>query len=321
MIFGVIVEPYAAEDEQSWDALVDGAPMATFLHTRRFLAYHRDRFEDASVVVRDAKERLIAALPAALDPLDHRRVVSHPGATYGGLVHRGGLNGDRARDALDAICEHYARRGLQALLYKPVPHIYHRSPSQDDVWALGELGARQTAWDLSCAIELGHRRAPALRRSRSLAKAARHGVAVSDDPAILRELWSVVEETLARRYGARPVHSLEEIEDVRARFPDRVRPVAASLGDRIVAGTILFVTDTVAHTQYLAAAEAGARAGALDAVVEHAIGFARERGARFFDFGISRGFGEGSMLAGLYRYKVEFGGGGVVYEQYEVGLT
>lgn len=314
------VEPYTAEDEKAWDALVERAPMATFLHARRFLAYHGDRFEDASVTLRDGKGRLVGVLPAALDPSDPGTGVSHPGATYGGLVHDGGLNGDRTRDALEAVCAHYAGRGLDALVYKPVPHVYHRSPSQDDLWALGEMGAERSAWDLSCAIDLAARRAPTTRRARSLARAERSGVAVEEGPDALAELWPVVEETLARRHDARPVHSLEEIEDVRARFPDRVLPVVARLGGAAVAGTVLFATDTVVHTQYLAAAEAGSRTGALDAAIERAIGLARGRGARFFDFGISPGPGRRGLLPGLYRYKAEFGGGGVLYEQYEVAL-
>ncbi len=68
-------------------------------------------------------------------------VVSHPGATYGGLVHDGSVNGDRTRDALAQVREHYAAQGLERLRYDAVPHIYHRSPSQDDIWALAELGA------------------------------------------------------------------------------------------------------------------------------------------------------------------------------------
>ena len=315
-----LVEPYAARDEAAWDALVAAGPMATFLHSRRFLGYHGDRFEDASVVVRDAKGGLAGVLPAALDPSDPQVAVSHPGATYGGIVHLGGLNGDRARDALEAICAHYAQRGLRALRYKPVPHVYHRSPSQDDLWALGELGAERTAWELSCAIDLAARRPPATRRARSLAKAARAGVAVDDDAGGLRTLWPVVEEALARRHGARPVHSVAEIEDLQARFPDRVLSVVARLDGDPVAGTVLFATDTVLHTQYLAAAEAGARVGALDAVIEHAIALARRRSARYFDLGPSSAGGSRGLLDGLYRYKTEFGGGGVIHEQYRLTM-
>ena len=311
------VVPFTAGRSEAWDELVQRAPMATFLHSRRFLSYHGARFDDASLLLVGRDGDIRAVLPAAVDPADPRRVVSHPGATYGGLIHDGRLNGDRARDALAAICEHYAQRGITRLGYRPVPHIYHRSPSADDVWALTELGAERVACDLSCAIDLFDRRAPTARRRRSLAKAWRYGVTVSDAPGTLAAFWPVLESTLARRHAARPVHSLAEIEELRARFPERVLPVVAARGGEVVAGAVLFATNTTVHAQYLAAAEAGASVGALDTVIEHGIELAARRGARFFDLGISPGPGRRGLLEGLYRYKAEFGGGGVLYEQYE----
>src|SRR4051812_28533721 len=137
------VTAFTPDDAARWDELVARAPMATFLHTRRFLSYHGDRFEDASALVLDEQGELAGVLPAAIDPEDRQRVVSHPGATFGGLVHDGRLSGDRAQDALAAVCAHYAGRDLKVLRYGPVPHIYHRSPSADDVWALAELGAQR----------------------------------------------------------------------------------------------------------------------------------------------------------------------------------
>jgi Acetyltransferase (GNAT) domain len=316
----VRIVQFTPERSDDWDDLVERAPMATFLHSRRFLSYHGDRFEDASVVLLDDGGRLRGALPAALDPSDPATVVSHPGATYGGLVHDGSVNGDRARDALAAVCTHYAERGLARLRYKPVPHVYHRSPSADDVWALSELGATRVGCDLSCAIDLDSRREPTARRRRSLDRAREEGVTVSDGPGTLAALWPVLADTLERRHGAQPVHTLDEIEELHARFPERILPLVALLGGDTVAGTVLFATHTTVHAQYLAATEAGAQASALDLVVEHAIELAGERGARWFDFGISPGPGRRGLLPGLYRYKVEFGGGGVIHEHYELAL-
>lgn len=311
---------FTPERSEDWDELVERAPMATFLHSRRFLSYHGDRFDDASLLLLDEREQLRAVLPAALDPEDPRTVVSHPGATYGGLIHDGSVNGDRTRDALASVCDHYASRGLETLRYSPVPHIYHRSPSQDDVWALGELGARRVRSDLSCAIDLGARREPSDRRRRSLARARGRGVAVVEGANTLAAFWPLLESTLERRHEARPVHTLAEIEDLRARFPERIVALVATLDGEPHAGAVLFVTHTAVHAQYLAATETGMDASALDVVIEQGIELAAARGARWFDFGISPGEGRRGLLAGLYRYKAEFGGGGVVHEHYEQRL-
>ena len=314
----MIAVPFTPDRADEWDALVAAAPMGTFLHTRRFLSYHGDRFADASLVITDERDSALALLPAAVDPADPRRVVSHPGATYGGLVHAGGLNGERAVEALRVACRHYAEQGHSGLGYKPVPHIYHRSPSQDDVWALTELGAVPAGRDLSCAVDLAAPRPRSARRERSLAKARRAGVQVSADPGALAAFWPLLEATLERRHSARPVHTAEEIAQLRERFPEAIRPVVGLLDGDVAAGAVLFCTPTVVHTQYLATSEAGGATGALDAVIDHAIACARETGARYFDFGISPGPDRRGLSAGLYRWKAEFGGGGVLYERYQL---
>jgi hypothetical protein len=310
------VVEFSDKHDEAWDELVAQAPMGTFLHTRRFLSYHGDRFSDASLLLTE-RDTVRAVLPAALDPADPSRVVSHPGATYGGLVHDGRLGGERALETLGAICDHYAGRGLAALRYRAVPRVYHRSPSDDDVWALSELGARRVDWQLSCAIDLAARRTPSTRRSRSLAKARARGVEVVESQESLAPLWAVLETTLKRRYGATPVHTLAEMELLRARFPDSIRPVTAVLDGAVVAGAVLFCTPAVVHTQYLATSPDGARVNALDAVVEHSIHAAAEAGARYFDFGISPGPNRRGLSPGLYRWKAEFGGGGVLHEHFE----
>jgi hypothetical protein len=312
---------FTPEWAADWDDLVERAPMATFLHSRRFLSYHGDRFEDASLLLFDEQDRLRAVLPAALAPEEPGTVTSHPGATYGGLVHDGSVNGDRTRDALGQVCEHYAALGLERLRYDVVPHIYHRSPSQDDIWALTELGAILVRSDLSAAIDLAGRREPSERRRRSLARARERGVAVSEGADELVTFWPVLESTLERRHAARPVHTLAEIEELRSRFPERIVALVATIDSEPCAGAVLFVTHTTVHTQYLAATEAGMDASALDAVVEHGLELAAARSTRWFDFGTSPGEARRGLLAGLYRYKAEFGGGGVVHEHYEQRLS
>jgi hypothetical protein len=312
------VLPFTPQEAERWDALVRAAPMATFLHSRRFLSYHGDRFADASLLFVD-DDAVRGVLPAALDPVDPARVVSHPGATYGGLVHDGRLHGDSVRDALAAALEHYRAQGVASMRYKPVPPIYHLSPSADDVWALHALGASRVGCALSCAIDLAGRRSPTTRRLRSRRKAERGGVDIRTDLE-LADFWPVLETTLRGRYATAPVHSLEEIELLHDRFPRAIRLVGGRLEGETVAGAVVFHTPRVVHVQYMAASQAGRRVGALDAVLERAIELAAEAGVRYFDLGTSmRDRGE-ELQVDLHRFKAEFGGGGVVYEHYDLDV-
>ena len=119
---------YAPAAAAAWDELVARAPMATLLHTRRYLSYHGARFQDVSLVLQDEQARFVGVLPAAVDPHDESRVVSHPGVTYGGVVHDGRLRGARMLEALAAVRRHYAPQGFTT----PDPPSCHRA-------ALGEV--------------------------------------------------------------------------------------------------------------------------------------------------------------------------------------
>lgn len=313
--------PATEIDAARHDAFVASAPMGTFLHTRRFLSYHGDRFHDLSVAIVDERDQLLGVMPAAIDPTDERRIVSHPGLTYGGLVHDGRLRGERMIEALELICRHHAEHGFAALRYKAVPHIYHRSPAGDDLYALFRLGARRYRCDLSSAVDLADRRPQSARRQRSFKKALKSGLEIKQGPELIPELWRVIEENLLRKHDATPTHSASEIAQLQSLFTNEIECVAASLNDTVEAGVILFVTSRVMHAQYIASSGIGYDACALDAVFEACIEQAKARGLRYFDFGISNEQ-EGRFLnEGLYQFKSEFGGGGVPHEFYELDLT
>jgi hypothetical protein len=317
----VLVERYSPGEEDAWDALVEEAPMGTFLHSRRFLSYHGDRFTDVSVTLRDDRGRTLGVLPAAVDPGDEAFVTSHPGATFGGIVHSGGLLGARMEEALEATARHFREAGFRALRYKPVPSVYHRGPSDDDLFALFRIGASRTGCDLSCAVDLAHRRPPNSRRRRALKKAQKAGTTVERGPTSLPEFWPVLQENLETRHGVSPVHTLAEMSELIDRFPDQITVVVGRLEGEVVAGVVLFQYGIVSHAQYIASSAAGMDVNALDAVFDECIRAADASGLRAFDFGISNHRDPDHTLnTGLYDFKTGFGGGGVAHEIYDVAL-
>ena len=315
---------FTPADAERWDAFCAGAINATFLHTRRFLSYHGERFADRSLVIEDDAGRWLGVLPAAADPGDDRVVVSHPGITYGGVLHQGVLRGEAMLDAFAAAALHWREdHGARVLRYKAVPRIYHRAPAEDDLYALFRLDATRTRCDLSSTVDLvASLPLPASdRRRRTLKKARAAGLALEEGgPELARELWPVIEAVLSARHGTRPVHTLAEIESLIERFPQAIRVAVARHEKRVVAGTVLFISGETTHTQYLASDETGHALGALDLVIDAQLGVARERGARWFDFGISNENQGRTLNHGLHRYKSEFGAGGTVHEFFELAL-
>jgi hypothetical protein len=310
------IEPFEASLTSVWDCFCEKAINATLLHTRKFLSYHQDRFKDLSLLVYK-DDTLVGLLPAAEHPSDASMVVSHPGATYGGLVHSGYLTGERTIEALTAAASFYRARGYGALLYKALPYTYTSIPSQDDLYALFRLGASRVRCDLSSTVSLSERLPLPDRRRRALKK-AQGQVKIHWDTQQWPAMWGLIAENLARKHQASPVHSADELMELHRRFPDEIRMVLATHGDGndVAAGVVLFNSRLVWHAQYIAASELGYAANALDAVFDAVIALARDAGARYFDFGTSNEDGGRVLNTGLYRFKTEFGGGGVAHEFY-----
>lgn len=316
---GLEFHRYQEELASAWDQLLDESVAATFLQSRRFLSYHGDRFQDRSVLVR-REGRLVAALPAAEDRASKDWIVSHPGITYGGWLHRGDVDGTDTLKIFETLACEFRQQGYRLWRYKPVPWIYHRVPSESDLYALFRLGAQVRRLELSRTIDLGCRLRRSERRRRGERKAGARGVVCASDPSALADFWVVLDENLRERYGKRPVHSFEEIAMLRERFPREIELLVARLEGSVVAGTVLFHTATTTHAQYIASSALGREVGALDAVFERAIADAAARGMRYFDFGISTEAGGAVLNENLDRFKQEFGSGSTVYPTFELEL-
>jgi hypothetical protein len=315
------IRSYGSADARAWEDLIGRSCNATFLHTRRFISYHGDRFLDLSLLLEDRHGHVVGVFPAAENSAAPQMVISHPGLTYGGVVHDGSVCGASMIGALERIAEHYRRLGYQKLRYRAVPAIYHSRPAEDDLYALFRLGARLHRRDLSATIDVSNRGRVTQRRIRSRKRALAEGVSTEENWADIAAFWEVLEQNLAYRHGVSPVHSLAEIRMLHDRFPEDVVLIAARIGPDLVGGALMFAAGPVMHMQYTATTERGRATTATDLVMEHSIELGVKRGCRYFDFGVCTVDQGQSLDQDLYRFKVSFGAGGVTYDHYELDLA
>ncbi len=312
--------PYTESLLAPWENMVAASLTGTFLHTRKFLSYHGNKFNDQSILIYDTNNILRAVFPAAQDPSDKSVVISHPGITYGGLLHDGWLYGQRAIDALTQIIEYYASAGFKEMIYKAMPAMYHRSPAQDDIYALFKLKAERYRVDLSTTIDITKRLPPSDRRNRSLKKAIKGNLTISEDFNMIDSYWQILANNLKDKHEKTPVHSLPELYTLKERFPDHIELITVFDQKELLAGSLLFYCPTLVHAQYFASTARGREMGALDMVIEHSIEKTKKAGKRYYDFGISTDK-QGSYLNNtLYTYKSEFGACGSAYEFYKIKL-
>jgi len=309
------VAPFEDRDREAWDRLVEEGGKGTLLHTRRFLDYHGERFVDRSLVFRDRGGHLRGVFPAAQSTEHPDTVVSHPGATVGGLVSDPLVTGLPFATMLQDAYAHWAGLGYRRLRYRAVPWIYHNEPRQEDLYYLWRSGATLAVRQLSECIDL---RNVVKRRVRRYPKA--EAISLQFGAAYLPQLWPVIEASLDARHHVRPIHSVDEIVDLSARFPDEIVTIAAVTNAGVVGGAVLFCSANVVHLQYCISSAEGMAVNSGDILVYRAIEYARERNANFFDFGISTDRAGRSLNEGLHRFKIKFGAGTIVYEQYELEL-
>ena len=306
--------PFVEADTRLWDDFVRSSRNGTFLHERGYLSYHADRFPDASLIIL-SDGNPIALVPATVVG---GAWVSHAGLTYGGLLVGRDFHAWHAVPALEAVVRHAREIGCARLRLKPVPHIYHRMPAEEDLYALFRLGAQLVRRDLAATLQRGSAYPRSKGRKWSVSKALKNGLEVRQS-AELDKFMAIQEALLLARHGARPVHTSRELELLASRFPENIKLFAAYRGGDMVGGVVIYATDTVVHTQYIGATAEGKELGAVDAVVDFLL--AQEMGARsWFDFGTSalqEGDGLDESLAG---YKESWGARAIAYDHYELVL-
>jgi hypothetical protein len=308
------VRPYEAGDRGLWDRLVGESRSAHFLFRRDYMEYHRDRFEDASLIVL-AGEAPIALLPASRDG---SQVVSHGGLTFGGLVSTEALTTRRTVAVLGAVIGHLQGEGVTRLRYKAVPHIYHSIPAEEDLYALFVHGAELVRRDIAATLRPSSRPRYSKGRKAALRQAQRSGMEVAREQTFA-EFMALEREALRRRYGADPVHTGEEMELLAAAFPENIKLFTARRDGLLLGGVLIYETASVAHAQYIGASEVGYEAHALDFVIDYLIED-EYADKRWFDLGTSTTEEGRSLNTGLMRSKESYGARAVAYDTYSLNL-
>jgi hypothetical protein len=310
------VQRYADERSAEWNEFVKNSKNGTFLFDRNYMDYHAERFTDCSLMFRGADNKLIAVMPANLKD---DALISHGGLTFGGIVSNQRMRTATMLEIFENLIEYAKNAGASRIVYKAVPHIYHVQPAEEDLYALFRHNARLVKREPSTTINLKERLPVSKGRKWTINQSRKNKIEVreSDDFETFMRLET---EVLAAKYNVVPVHTAAEIRLLANRFPENIKLFGAFLNDEMLAGTIVYASQTVAHAQYIAATAEGKQLCALDAILQELIdAYYAEK--RYFDFGISTERQGRYLNVGLVEYKESWGGRATVYDTYEIGLT
>lgn len=303
--------------KQMWDEFVAVSRNATFILNRDYMDYHADRFTDASLIIRNDKEEIISLFAASAHD---KEICAHGGLTYGGMMLPYDILASTVLEIFDRIIEHYQHLGYNSMIYKPVPHIYHRYPCEEDIYALFRHNGILAECNLSTVIPLDNPIPFNTNSRRNLAKGEKAGIVIKESNDFAN-FWKILVDMLRTRHNAVPVHTLDEIVQLKAAFPESIKLYMAEENSVPVAGVVIYLSDKVAHCQYIASSQRGFDTGALSLLFYYLIDeFANNTHLEYFDFGTSNENHGLILNDGLIRQKYGFGGRGVVYPIYRIAL-
>ncbi|MGN7811288.1 GNAT family N-acetyltransferase [Flavobacterium sp. 22076] len=307
------VKKYDQNDYKIWNDFVSQAKNATFLFHRNFMEYHKDRFDDFSLLIFE-EEKLRAILPANKNG---NTVYSHQGLTYGGLVYKEETRQSSVIEIFQNLLFFLNENRFEKLYFKTIPSIYHLKPAEEILYTLFLAEAKLIRRDSLSVIDLSEEKSISKIRKRGIKKALSNKLTIKEE-LNLELFWNkILVPNLEKRHNAKAVHSVEEINYLKSLFPQNIHQFNVYFEDQIVGGTTVFETETTAHCQYISKDPNAENLGSLDYLF-HFLIHKRFADKRYFDFGISNENQGKNLNEGLTYWKESFGASTIVHDFYEV---
>lgn len=307
------IKKYKIDDFQLWNDFVNQAKNATFLFHRNFMEYHNTRFNDFSLLVFE-NEKLMSILPANyVDDV----LFSHQGLTYGGFVFNDKIKLGQVLEIVKEVLNFLHDNGFKTFKLKLMPSIYNSFFSEEIEYALFLIEAKLIRRDCLSVIDLNKKFKISKTRKEAIHRGKKNNLEIREEDNFKLFWDEILIPNLDKKHNATPVHSVEEIEILHKRFPKNIRHFNVYDDGKIVAGTTIFVTDKVAHPQYISGNPQKNELGSIDYLYHYLITEVFND-KDFFDFGPSHENDGKQINQGILFWKESFGVKTTVQDWYEI---
>ncbi|MBL86107.1 MAG: GNAT family N-acetyltransferase [Winogradskyella sp.] len=307
------IKLYQSTLKENWNTFLLESNQQTFLFQRGFMDYHSDRFQDFSLMIYNNGE-LTALLPA--NKVDHE-IYSHQGLTYGGLIYKPNLKSKEVISILKSVLEYLSENGIKTLMIKELPFVFLDNQTNNPLaYLCFKLKAQLQRMDLHSTLELKFKRYNRSRKN-GYKRGLKNNLTVRETDEF-KSFWNeILIPNLDNKHDVKPVHSLDEIQLLKSRFPKQIRQFNVYHNDTIVAGTTIFETKYVAHSQYISGNEDKNTLGSLDFLHHYLLEevFADKK---YFNFGISNENNGQNINEGLQYWKEGYGAHSITQGFYKI---
>ncbi len=324
-LFDIEIKKYKNRDGIIWDKFINDCENGTIFHTRRFIGYHKpDRFKDNSLLFyRNGK--LAAVLPAA-QIVDKKNIilVSHSGASYGGIIYKKGTGLEDQNALVAALIKYAEDSGISEVRLTLAPIIYHSNPSIYMDFCLFQHGFSYTKREISSVLDLRSGKKNLLKGCstqavRAMRKAEKSGVLIKESRSF-QKFYPILEKNLSLRHNVKPTHSLDELLILRKLFPGRIRLLAAFLEKTMIAGVMSFICNPGVNLAfYITHDTAYQKYRPVDLLFRELIYWSVNKGFNYLDLGLFTVNSEPNW--GLVRFKEKFGTRGIFRDTLSLKLN
>jgi len=253
------IRNYQSNLMQVWNAVIDKSINGTFLLKREYIEYHGDRFVDSSLVFFDGKE----AIGVFAAEAENKRIYSHRGLTYAGWIVVEGLSKEMLEKMVLGTLQYFRSKEFQSVEIKTVPDFLCNGNQRELMDAIAHADPTISLKAIFHATTLPFQITDR-GRSWGQKKANAFGLQAKESDDFSGFWVKVLEPHLKDKFQSKPVHSLEEIQLLKSRFPGNIKIYTVEKEGEIVAGTVLFIDGRFLHTQYIGSTENGRKYRALD---------------------------------------------------------
>jgi hypothetical protein len=300
---------YTSDKAELWDSFVlTGSMNGTVYHTRKFLSYHKDKFEDTSILLYK-EDILLCVVPCCYR---NGTNFSHSGATYGGpVIAKCQLSVKDMETIINEIFNHYkgnfeCRLANDIYFAQPVHLIYYLLSRK--LKAHLELSWYVSSGsDIIQSITNKRNKKYVFRMMNDLNYVFLSTTNTED----YIEFYTILKENLQQNHDTTPTHSLEEFLTLMTALLDKQELFIVKHSKKIVAGVyVIKVTSNCWYTFYISRNINIKNSGtAIIYIMSNIAHIAFKNNAKYVDYGITTENMGSDLNLGLSEYKNESLGG------------